>query len=185
MGIMMAPTDDWLFKCSYPSLEPRCFRRADHLSQVSSRTYCDTLWVGSYRPVTGTSCLPYERIRFYPCTIVLGLYSDQRFRCLPRGHRTSYSRLALLGQLSAHRVRLNDPSNRAFLRHPVVSLASRPSEEQELAPLVHIVRAAFSPSVAQPKATPVAIRSLGEDLNPTKETSFASGNVSDEFLVAP
>ncbi len=90
------------------------------------------------------------------------------FRCLPRGHRTSYSRLALLGQRSLHRVRLNDPSNRAFLRHPVSSLASRPSEERVLAPLVHIVQAAFSPSVAQPKATPVAIRSLGEDLNLTK-----------------
>jgi len=140
---------------------------------------------GSYRPVTGISCLPYERIRFYPCTIILWLYQEQRFRCLSKGHRTSYSRLALRGQLSTHRVRLNDPSNRAFFRHPVASLASRPSEEQELSPLVHIVRAAFSPSVAQPKATPVAIRSLGEDLNLTKEPSFASGNVCDEFLVAP
>ncbi len=32
---------------------------------------------GSYRPVADISCLPYERIRFYPCTIILWLYSDQ------------------------------------------------------------------------------------------------------------
>src|SRR6266566_1562797 len=100
-------------------------------------------------------------------------------------HRTSYSRLALVGRLSSHRVRLNDPSNRAFLRHPVSSLASRPSEERELAPLVHIVQAALSLSAAQPKATPVAIRPLGEGLNPTNGTSFASGNARDQFLVAP
>src|SRR6266566_1861413 len=100
-------------------------------------------------------------------------------------HRTSYSRLALVGRLSSHRVRLNDPSNRAFLRHPVSSLASRPSEERELAPLVHIVQAALSPSVAHPKATPVAIRPVGAGLNPTKGTSFASDTVRDQFLVAP
>src|SRR5216684_3162063 len=45
MGTMMAPTGDRFFKCSYRSLELRCFRRADHLSQVSSQTYYDDLWV--------------------------------------------------------------------------------------------------------------------------------------------
>ncbi len=95
-------------------------------------------------------------------------------------HPTSYSRLALVRHLSFHRVKLNDPSNRAFLRNPVVSLASRPSEERELAPLVHVVQAVLSPSAAQPKATPVAIGSLGEDPNLTKgSSSFASDSVRD------
>ena len=107
------------------------------------------------------------------------------FWCHQKGHHTFSSRLSLVGRLSPHRVNVNDPSHRASLRHPVSSLASRPSQERELAPLVHIVQAAFSPLVAQPTATPVAIRSVGEDLNPTKErTSFASGNVSDQVLVA-
>jgi hypothetical protein len=102
------------------------------------------------------------------------------FRYKPRMYRTSYSRLALSRHLSFHRVKLNDPSNRAFLRNPVVSLASRPSEERELAPLVHVVQAVLSPSAAQPKATPVAIGSLGEDPNLTKGiSSFASDSVRD------
>ena len=63
-------------------------------------------------------------------------------------------------------------------------LASRPSEERELAPLIHIVQAALSPSAALPKATPVAIRLLGESLNPTKDIFLASDNVRDQFLVA-
>ncbi len=108
------------------------------------------------------------------------------FPCNQRVSRTSSSRLSLVGWLSSHRVDLHDPSHRASLCHPVSSLANRPSEERELSPLVPIVQAALSPLVAQPKATPVAIRPLGEDLNPTKErTSYSSSNVSDQVLVAP
>src|SRR5215468_8618594 len=45
-----------------------------------------------------------------------GLDADRGITRVPR---ISYSRLALAGQLSFHRVKLNDQSNRAFLRHPV------------------------------------------------------------------
>jgi hypothetical protein len=181
---MMAPTDDLFFRCSYPSLEPPCFRRIDHLSQVWSRTYCDDLWVAPLgRLQAHLAC----RMSGLGSTPVPSSIAEPRtaFRCKPRLHRTSHSRLALAGRLSSHRVKLNDPSNRAFLRNPVSPLASRPSKERELAPLVHIVQAALSLSAAQPKATPVAIRPLGESLNPTKGTSFASDTVRDQFLVAP
>src|SRR5260370_20987125 len=45
MGTMMAPTGDRFFKCRYGRLGFGCFGRADHLSQVSSQTYYDDLWV--------------------------------------------------------------------------------------------------------------------------------------------
>src|SRR5215472_31306 len=176
---MMAPTDDLFFGCSYPSLEPPCFRRKDHLSQVWSRAYCGDLWVA---PIGRLQAHLACRMSGLGSTPVPSSIAESRtaFRGVSRTPRISYSRLAHAGRLSSHRVQLNDPSNRAFLRHPVSPLASRPSEERELAPLVHIIQAALSLSAAHPKATPVAIRPLGEGLNPTKETSFASDNARDQ-----
>ena len=184
MGTMMAPTGDRFFRCSYRSLELRCFRRADHLSQVSSRARCDTLGVAPLGRLQTRLVCRRREARFYPCNAPLA--GTPTFWCHQKGHHTFSSRLSLVGRLSPHRVNLNDPSHRASLRHPVSSLASRPSEERELSPLVHIVQVAVSPSIAQPKATPVAIKLLGESLNPTKEEiSFASDNVSSQVLVAP
>ena len=156
MGTMMAPTDDLFLRCSYPSLRPLCVRRTDHLSQVSSRAHCDTLWVAPLGRLQARLACRMSRLVSTPIT---SPFTEPRtvFRGIAKAPRTSYSRLALAGHLSFHRVELNDPSHRASLRNPVVSLASRPSEERELAPLVHIVQAALSPSTAQPMATPVAI----------------------------
>jgi hypothetical protein len=107
---MMAPTDDLFFRRSYPSLEPPCFRRIDHLSQVWSRTYCDDLWVA---PIGRLQAHLACRMSGLGSTPIPSSIAEPRtaFRCKPRLHRTSYSRLALAGRLSSHRVKLNDPSN--------------------------------------------------------------------------
>ena len=166
-----------------PSLRPHCLRRTDHLSQVSSRTRCDTLGVAPLGRLQARLACRMSRRVSTPVTSSFAV-EKAAFRGIAQVPRTSYSRLALARQLSVHRVQLTDPSNRAFLRNPVVSLASRPSEERELAPLVPLVQAVLSPPAAQPKATPGAIRPVGEDLNlPKGSSSFASDSVRDEFLV--
>src|SRR5258708_9424579 len=126
MGTMMAPTDDLFFWRSYHSLLLHCPRRTDHLSQVSSRAYCDTLWVAPLGRLQARLACRMSRLGSTPVPSPL---AKQRaaFRGVTRAPRISYSRLALVGHLSVHRVKLNDPSNRAFFRNPVVSLASRPS----------------------------------------------------------
>src|SRR6266700_2223491 len=126
MGTMMALTDDLFLKCSYPSPKRLCVRRTDHLSQVSSRALCDTLWVAPLGRIQARLACRMSRLGSTPVPLPLA-EPRTAFRGIPRAPRTSYSRLALVGHLSFHRVKLNDPSNRAFLRNPVVSLASRPS----------------------------------------------------------
>src|SRR5712691_1494198 len=123
---MMAPTDDLFFRCSYHSLKLPRLRRTDHLSQVSSRAHCDTLWVAPLGRLQARLACRMSRLGSTPVPLPLAV-ARAAFGCKPRMHPTSYSRLALVRHLSFHRVKLNDPSNRAFLRNPVVSLASRPS----------------------------------------------------------
>jgi hypothetical protein len=183
----MALTDDLSIGCSYLYLSRKRYRRRDHLSQVWTLTSYDDLWVAPLGRIQTRLVCRGREARFYPCNIASCCKKTKpTFWCNQSVHPTSHSRLSLVGRLSPHRVDLNDPSNRAFLRHPVSSLASKPSEEREFSPLVHIVQAALSPPTAQPEATPVAIRLLGESLNPTKEEiSFASDSVSSQVLVAP
>src|SRR2546430_2670381 len=123
---MMAASSDLLFWCSYHSLRLRRIWRTVHLSQVSSRALCDTLWVAPLGRLQARLACRMSRLGSTPVPLPLA-EPRTAFRGIPRAPRTSYSRLALVGHLSFHRVKLNDPSNRAFLRNPVVSLASRPS----------------------------------------------------------
>jgi hypothetical protein len=126
MGTMMARTDDLFLRCSYPSLRPHRIRRTDHLSQVSSRAFYDTLWVAPLGRLQARLACRMSKLGSTPVPSPLAV-KGAAFRGITRVPRISYSRLALVGHLSLHRVKLNDPSNRAFLRNPVVSLASRPS----------------------------------------------------------
>src|SRR5260370_17496251 len=74
---MMAPTGDRFFRCSYRSLDLRCFRRVDHLSQVSSRTYYDDLWVA---PIGRLQARPACRMRGLgstPVPLSFVLYAEQ------------------------------------------------------------------------------------------------------------
>src|SRR5512135_1659214 len=126
MGTMMALTGDLFLRCSYHSLRLPRVRRTGHLSQVSSRALCDTLWVALLGRIQARLACRMRRLVYTPIT---SPFTEPRtvFRGIARVPRTSYSRLALVRHLSFHRVKLTDPSNRAFLRNPVVSLASRPS----------------------------------------------------------
>src|SRR5690349_11062043 len=117
---MMAPTGVLFFRRSYHSLRLHRVRRTDHPSQVSSRACYDTLWVAPLGRLQARLACRMSRLGSTPIPSPLA-EPRTAFRGIPRAPRISYSQLALAGHLSIHCVKLNDPSNRAFLRNPVVS----------------------------------------------------------------
>jgi len=110
-------------------LKLRCSRPTKRLSQVSSSIRCDDLWGAPLGRMQPFLACRKRRMVYTPVTIAfagLPTFGGMHRRYpLP-----SYSRRPWWGWLSSRRVLSNDPSNRAFLRNPVSSLASRPDQQR-------------------------------------------------------